>query len=586
MNYKNNNRSKFLAFFPPSTRFKSCSVINKILLIAFIFLLSFNQFICAKKSDPLEAKQHITNAEKLFKEKKYREAIIEAKKAEGCMPKDGWYAFNIGELYYLSFHDYKGYDKIELMEKAIYHIDRGIEKGYETGLVYSRRGMCYFKTEDYENSESSFLTSLELLNKELKKLKDEKEIISKKKVIADVYSWLTKIYYEYKDYESYINAVEVIKKYDPGNHWLKGKIKTATYYKAELALFEGNYDEAIKYYTEVGEEYWLDICKKRKEIGDVQPEYIHKIGVLYIRDFTTDYGDHKSQKIAIKDYDKSRIQLNQKFLKIWVETYSEGKLSLSFEHFDVHSVKRASGRHNENSPFSFMPDEKIYESTDRIDTYVITSPTISPGLGGEGNFMFFPYLIQVPTRGSIRINSTSHGFGMWLHEFFHVLECMLGIQSAHGFRPEIRDNFPDWKGETEEDYYISHFQTTLKKFGWKNLNYVEKYPINKIPIENFTKLKEIYKDITVWEMGNADFLTWDANDVINEKPEEGLKLLKEALSISPYHLSALKKLAYYYHYKEENKEEALKYYKKMELILPEDEMKDYYDKLNKTFSGN
>ena len=149
-----------------------------------------------------------------------------------------------------------------------------------------------------------------------------------------------------------------------------------------------------------------------------------------------------------------------------------------------------------------------------------------------------------------------------------------------------KNNFPEWKGQTEGDFYIWHFQTTLKEFGWKNLNYVKKYPSNNIPTENFTKLKEIYKNIPVWDMSDVEIKTWNAKNIMNKNPEECIKMLEESLTKSPYHLSTLRALANYYHNKEKNKEKALEYYKQMELILTEEEINNYLNKLNESFIGN
>ena len=70
-----------------------------------LLLLSFHSLIYSDDAERVKADQHISAAKEMFKNKIYREAIIEAKKASSYMKQDGWYAYYVGELYYMSYHD-------------------------------------------------------------------------------------------------------------------------------------------------------------------------------------------------------------------------------------------------------------------------------------------------------------------------------------------------------------------------------------------------------------------------------------------------------------------------------------------------
>jgi hypothetical protein len=40
-----------------------------------------------------------------------------------------------------------------------------------------------------------------------------------------------------------------------------------------------------------------------------------------------------------------------------------------------------------------------------------------------------------------------------IHEFFHIYENIVNLRPIHGFYPENRSQFPNWKGREEFDYY-------------------------------------------------------------------------------------------------------------------------------------
>ena len=71
-----------------------------------------------------------------------------------------------------------------------------------------------------------------------------------------------------------------------------------------------------------------------------------------------------------------------------------------------------------------------------------------------------------------------HSYGMWLHEFFHVVEAMADIQPTHGYYDEQRGSFPGWTGPKNHqlDYFRWHFRNTLSGRGWQSMNFHQRYP--------------------------------------------------------------------------------------------------------------
>ena len=62
--------------------------------------------------------------------------------------------------------------------------------------------------------------------------------------------------------------------------------------------------------------------------------------------------------------------------------------------------------------------------------------------------------------------------GMYVHEYFHLLENRYGIKVKHGFSPDrhYKENkraaFPEWKGSGQYDYFRWHFLTTFAPKGY------------------------------------------------------------------------------------------------------------------------
>ncbi len=98
----------------------------------------------------------------------------------------------------------------------------------------------------------------------------------------------------------------------------------------------------------------------------------------------------------------------------------------------------------------------------------------SASLFFKSRFPGIPFPAGRTVQGFISIPYNSHRAleGMYVHEYFHLLENRYGIYPKHGFSPDrhykknIRSAFPGWKGQGQYDYYLWHFKSTIKPRGY------------------------------------------------------------------------------------------------------------------------
>ena len=185
--------------------------------------------------------------------------------------------------------------------------------------------------------------------------------------------------------------------------------------------------------------------------------------------------------------------IQEKALKRIMETFSDGRFSLSFDRTDTG-----------------VPVDRLYY------WYFKDKPHISPDIGAAAAKLSagfwhkttkqFDTVLSYWCGKNISLTSTGGGFtspynrkalrggmilpadylaGTWknsliLHEFFHVIEVMAGIKPVHGAGRKNRKFFPGWKGQGEIDYVRWHFEKTLLPRGMKHLNFRKRYPVRQL----------------------------------------------------------------------------------------------------------
>jgi hypothetical protein len=279
-----------------------------------------------------------------------------------------------------------------------------------------------------------------------------------------------------------------------------------------IALSENEVNKALKYFssaisvgqntsklsnklTDLKNKYSL--FKKYSSPENIRPEYVHKVTAVLIRKV-----DFRKGNIRIKEEMnemETRFSLiSLKTLKPFVEALSGGKLSIDLKirqwSAPVKSLKVENAQKYvlDTEGLSLEVEKLIAENIPSTDTFIYIWPSGSKqsAHGGAGNF-FLEMGQKKAWRGLIQAPSFRmpwNGPDLLVHEFFHVVENMASINPRHGYYPENRSRFPDWKGEGELDYYFWHFQEIIPKLlksgkfqepGWKNLNFSGRYSISK-----------------------------------------------------------------------------------------------------------
>ncbi|MFC2091129.1 T9SS type A sorting domain-containing protein, partial [Bacteroidota bacterium] len=230
-------------------------------------------------------------------------------------------------------------------------------------------------------------------------------------------------------------------------------------------------------------------------------------------------------------------------------------------------------KHNELEYFYF-------KNMKNYDSFATLSKTISPGRGLAAKQPYVHYEIYGPDRGMFAVNAFSHGFPTLLHEFFHSIEWVSGCSNGvtHGYRDDLRHNFPDWTGETEYDYFRWHFENTIPNLGgWTRLRHTTRW----IPFETDTiawkVIHDAYEDVPVHDRLVADTLVYDGDVLINKGyADSGRVFLEQALELSPYNIEGLTVLHDYYRNVDPDEQIAGELYDKLKLTRKVEDYSFWY----------
>jgi hypothetical protein len=258
------------------------------------------------------------------------------------------------------------------------------------------------------------------------------------------------------------------------------------------ALDESKYDRALKFFKDAqvspvlkekkehGLKMYVDelirLTEKRKALVKINPETTHEVMVLYVKHVSGFYFDDEKQKTdfkeELKDEDVRVAKIHQQVTREMYEAMSDGHFTIHYSDVMLDeplTTLRFSG----GKPW---PDWDKYEGAAKTirenfnthDTFMWTTNMIhGEAHGGFGRFPIGFGRLS-PQKGFIELNP-QHSVNIYIHEFFHVVEGMVGIKPSHGHHNKAR--FPDWPGEVDNsmNYYSWHFSTTIPKKGWDKL---------------------------------------------------------------------------------------------------------------------
>lgn len=419
----------------------------------------------------------------LLEEKKFEAALQEALRSVELEPTNGAYAFHLGNIYLFHTGD---------REQGLQAFTRAHENGYDTPMVFHRKAMCLFHLSRYHEAVDQLNASIA---RNLEHLKAAANPQSIRREIADCYDWLTKQYKVLGDWEDFYEAAEKVGEFDPHNQWASGLLREAFSMRSYIELGNGNYDEAEKHLNSfldtrkedpgsaTFERHMLDLIQKRRKLGTITPDHVHTVMIMYL-DVNLKY-EWKGKRTEIKtkttEGDRRFAVIMLKAMKQVIEALSNGHLSLQVDSLTVKSpltIASISG-FNANGVPGFRYD-KIYNIKDTyrkvgdsVDTFFYVSRAIVGEAHGGSHSIYYPSSPKAIGRGFVEI-SAGFGFDAWLHEFFHTIEHVVGIDPAHGQYEQFRHHFPAWKGETSDElsYFQHHFDTTIPLVGWKRIRYL------------------------------------------------------------------------------------------------------------------
>ncbi len=408
------------------------------------------------------------------------------KKSLELDPKNGRYSFHLGNIYL--FHTSKRDSALSAFEKAE-------RNGFDIPMVFHRKAMCLFHLSRYDEAVQQLRISIE---RNLKRLETANNPSGINRDIADSYDWLTKQYKALGDWENFDIAAQNVGKYDPKNQWALSLMNEALYVKAYVELGNGNLEQAENLLTEadkrraerISEEknpsynsQILDIVRKRRKLGTISPDVVHHV-VLMLLEADLEYKS-KGKQVRIQkkltEHQKKQAMVTVKAMKPVLEALSDGHMTITVDTVSIRKplTKSSISGFNVNGVPGYRYDriegiKEVYEEIgNRYDTFFYVSDAIQSEAHGGSHSIYYPTSAKGFPRGFVEI-STNFAFDGWLHEFFHVIENMSGIQPTHGQYEKFRQNFPAWKGKSGDElsYFEYHFANTLPKVGWKKLKFI------------------------------------------------------------------------------------------------------------------
>jgi len=148
-------------------------------------------------------------------------------------------------------------------------------------------------------------------------------------------------------------------------------------------------------------------------------------------------------------------------------------------------------------------------------------------------------------------NVSPGSFSTLFHEYFHTIEWVSGGigAPAHAWREHPEKYVPDWKGETEFDYYRWQFENTLRDIGWSKLIHRRRWqPLASRSVDLWERVVSAYKDIPLEDRQEAVRLLEQGGESQDE--EKAIALYEQGIDLSPYHPELLERLIRYYRVKD------------------------------------
>lgn len=319
------------------------------------------------------------------------------------------------------------------------------------------------------------------------------------------------------------------------------------------ALAAGDYAKALEAYRtakQKGSQFgglgtFIEVVEERQRLGTIAPVDTHRICALLVTEIreVSRAGEVKTRP-DLTPTQREQWRLYLAILQRVYESYSGGAWTLEVEVREVATTVPEGTTLRPAHPDHLGLGRFFFDSVDRYDTFMVFSSAISPAYGLARRYPFVEGVLYGPHRGVVDLGANPSLLTL-VHEFFHVLEWASGGIGgpAHGFQPDRRQHFPDWKGNDEWDYYRWHFKTTLPRLGWQKLAMARRFvPVPERSRATLEKVEAVYARIPLVDRLEAKRLAEEAQKKLGKDPAEARRLLERALTLSPYLPEALEQL--------------------------------------------
>lgn len=545
---------------------------NRIRKTAFAFIILLISSVTSLVAQNRQGERFYDDARSYARMEMLKEALESYIKAVEADPSYWRYPYMMGEFLIRNNKNSEKMfaDSSELWRSALEAYRKAWKAGYDRGISRHKIGQCLYHLGEFDNSYSEFNRSIEMNKSALENATADKVGLLSYQ-IADSYVWKTKIYDLSRDYRRIFTAAEEALPYDPDNQWLPGLYKRAALNLGHAAFGRADYDEAVRWYEisltdpisgkrfenmewddfpdwRIPTDTLIEVVRHRKSLGTITPELTHNIFIIYISDQEVDFVEEGRPRHVHKTLNKVQInegRLRLLWLKQIVESLSDGNVSVYFSEYVDSTAYSYSGA---TRP-AWVGNRRIYyDNVENTDTF-IRGWAYGEGLGtgGAGWIHIIPEVVFGPIRGGMSLHP-EHSHGMWLHEFFHVVERMADINPTHGYYDEPRVNFPLWTGRKNNqlDYFRWHFANTIAPRGWEIMQFRIDSPGRKITAESFEQLMADYGNISMEDRILAREIAVEAEKISSRDPAAAFEAFHRSLELSPYEFRALDGLISHY----------------------------------------
>lgn len=238
----------------------------------------------------------------------------------------------------------------------------------------------------------------------------------------------------------------------------------------------------------------LQLMEARRDLGKISPRYVHRIALIIYRKTEARSGP-ETVNAELSDRELAYARRSLIMVRAWCEAMSGGNFSIEWKEyvssgpltalvFGERSGDRTANRKPDLDALAAADPARYRDAVKENDTLLLlwNAGEYNVANGGQCTLEIDGRRYR---RGYLHLPGgrlTWNGPSLAMHEFFHVIERIVGITPLHGMEPGLRRNFPGWKGEGELDYYRWHFMTSVRAFvekadgpgpaGWRRMGFL------------------------------------------------------------------------------------------------------------------